>query len=237
MAEERRTAAEIGADARGLVRAGARAALSSLLVGDGARPYGSLVLAAATQEGTPLLLMSDLAEHVKNIRADPRVSLLFDGTGGLEDPLEGARVSVQGRAVEDGDPLHRERFLRRHPKARAYAGFGDFRFYRVEADSGHLVAGFGRIHWIAPGDLLVPPAPALAEAEGELVDAANGGARAGRLGAALGGDGAGAWRVTGIDPEGVDLRLGARTGRLAFPARADTPEDAERLLAGLAAGA
>lgn len=230
-----REIAEAGAQARALVRGRPRAALSTIVAGEAGQPFGSLVLCAATQEGEPLLLLSDLAEHARNIRSNPRVSLLLDGTGDLEDPLEGARASVQGRAYEDAAPLRRERFLRRHPKARAYAGFGDFRLYRVEVEAAHLVAGFGRIRWAPRGDLLVEPAPRLARAEGALVRALEG-ERAERLGALAGGGAAGGWRATGVDPEGVDLRRGARTARLAFPARAEGPRDAKRMLRELEAG-
>lgn len=115
-------------------------------------PYASLVLPALDATGAPLLLLSDLAEHAKNLKADPRCSLLFDGTGGLEDPLTGPRVTVMGEArpVVDADLL--ARFVARHPSAEIYAGFGDFQLYRMTVARVHLVAGFGHIHWIEASD-------------------------------------------------------------------------------------
>ena len=91
--------------ARRLLRASDRAALSTALRDDRDEtwPYGSLVLVACDHDGAPLLLLSDLAEHSGNIAHDPRLSLLFDDTAGLDDPLTGARLTLLGRA-EISDP-------------------------------------------------------------------------------------------------------------------------------------
>jgi len=79
---------------RDLVHGLDRAALATALpVEGGAWPYASLVLAAVDHDLSPILLLSDLAEHSKAIAADGRVSLLFDGTQGLEQPLTGPRVT------------------------------------------------------------------------------------------------------------------------------------------------
>jgi hypothetical protein len=139
--------------ARRLIRGADRAVLATSHAG---WPYASLVLPALDGAGAPLLLLSDLAEHAKNLKADPRCSLFYDGTAGLEDPLTGPRVTVLGEArpVEDAGLL--ARFVSRHPSAARYAGFGDFRLYRLLASRAHLVAGFGRIHWIEAAALTAP---------------------------------------------------------------------------------
>ncbi|MDZ4736611.1 MAG: pyridoxamine 5'-phosphate oxidase family protein [Rhodospirillaceae bacterium] len=111
-------------------------------------PYTSLVQVASDAAGNPILLISDLAAHSANIAGNPQVSLLFDGTAGYEDPLAGPRLTLLGEAATTTDPAIRERFLQRHPKSSLYAGFKDFRFYRVTMLRAHLVAGFGRIVWI-----------------------------------------------------------------------------------------
>lgn len=139
------------ADARTLMRECPTAALGTML--DGA-PYVSLVLVALDHDGAPLLLLSSLAQHTKNLAADPRVSLLFDGTAGLDDPLTGPRLTVLGRARPYDDPAALERYVAGHPSAALYAGFGDFRISRVEIERGHFVAGFGRIGWIEADQLL-----------------------------------------------------------------------------------
>lgn len=111
-------------------------------------PYVSLAMVAVDHDLSPLLLLSDLADHTRNIAADQRVSLLFDGTTTAGVRLAAARASVQGRAAPVVDERLRARYLARHPDARHYAGFGDFRLYRVTVLRVHLVAGFGRIRWL-----------------------------------------------------------------------------------------
>ncbi|HJU20743.1 MAG TPA: pyridoxamine 5'-phosphate oxidase family protein [Stellaceae bacterium] len=223
--------------ARSLLRRIDRAALATSL--DGA-PYVSLVLLAADLDAAPLLLLSDLAQHSRNLAVDPRVALLVDGTAGLSDPLTGNRLTVQGQATANSDPRLIARFTSRHPESRLYAGFGDFRLYRVAIERGHLVAGFGRIAWVA-GAALRPhgDTAALAAAEPEILAQINESQAetVDRWAARLCGRAGTGWRMTGIDPEGVDLRRGEEAVRLDFPAPAPTPEAARRALAALAAAA
>ena len=132
------------AAARELMRRGA-AALGSLM--DGA-PYVSLVLTAHEDSGNLLLLLSDLAQHSRNIAAYSRVSLLFDGTEGLTDRLTGSRLTVMGSAARCDEPEALARYLEQQPSAAGYAAFRDFHLYRIKVERGHLVAGFGRIEWL-----------------------------------------------------------------------------------------
>jgi putative heme iron utilization protein len=228
-----------GETARNLIRAADRAVLSTSLARDGLAgwPYGSLVLVATDQDLSPLLLISDLADHTRNIAKDPRVSLLFDGTAGAVDPLTAARLSLLGQIARDDRPEPRARFLARHPSAETYAGFGDFHLYRVAIEAAHLVAGFGRIHWLGAIDLGPPAVPAaLAAAETDIVahmnqdhaDALDAYAQ-GLLGRAGTG-----WRMTGIDAEGCDLRRAGEVARLGFPAPVSDPEAARGALVRLA---
>ena len=60
--------------------------------GGGARPYVSLVLGAEDHDASPVLLLSDLADHSRNLKADARAALLFDGTAGRDDPLTEPRA-------------------------------------------------------------------------------------------------------------------------------------------------
>ena len=137
--------AALDAEARALIRATPVATLATALAadaGDAGWPYASLVLVACAFDGAPLLLLSDLAEHTRNLRADGRVSLLFDAAEETGSRLAGARLTVLGRAAATEDVLARARFLARHPEAHAYAPMTDFRLYRVEPERAHLVAGF-----------------------------------------------------------------------------------------------
>jgi hypothetical protein len=221
--------------ARRLMRACDRATLATAMpaggggvaAGSGGAPYASLVLVAARHDAAPLLLLSDLAQHTINLKANPRMSLLFDGTAGRDDPLTGPRVTVLGRIAPSDDPTDRARFLARHPSAAFYADFPDFRLYRVAVERAHLVAGFGRIDWIDAAALLFDAGSAAAElavAEPDILrhmneDHADAVASyATRLLGRSAGEGEEGWQLTGIDPEGADLRRGGEVARLDFPA-------------------
>ncbi len=149
--------------ARALLRHAGQAALATALARDGnGWPYASLVLACVDRDHSPILLLSDLADHVKNLKLDSRASLLFEDEGarqGAEDPLMLPRVTLLGRVspLEEGDERDRlkSRYLTRHPSARDYAEFGDFRLYRMHVESAHLVAGFGKVRWLSANEILV----------------------------------------------------------------------------------
>jgi hypothetical protein len=122
-----------------------RAALATL---DGQGwPYVSLVLVTPDAAGM-LLLLSDLAEHTRNIKRDGRASLLFDGTAALAEPLSGPRLTVMGEVAPAPEPADRDRYLAAQPGAAAWADLADFHLYRLRAARAHLVAGFGRIAWV-----------------------------------------------------------------------------------------
>lgn len=210
------------ATARHLIRAIDRATLATALpASDGAWPYASLVLVAADHDSSPLLLISTLAEHTRNLGHDPRASLLFDGTAGLDDPLTGARVSVLGTLQRDDDPIRLRRFVSRHPSASLYAGFKDFGLYRMRVTRAHLVAGFGRIHWIETDALLGPAADIawLRAHEPGILEHMNGdhAATIDLYAQNLLRQSGSGWRLTGVDREGADLRRGGVVARLDFP--------------------
>src|SRR5438105_12624062 len=197
--------------AKSLLRRRRQGALASLMVGSG-DPYCSLVNVASHSDGSPILLISRLAVHTKNILADPRVSLMLDERA-AGDPLEGARIMLAGRAEAAGlDELERlrRRYLNAHPSAEAFANFKDFSFFRIRPSGAHLVAGFGRIVDLRPDQFLtdIGDATALLEAEQGAIEHMNADHReamnlyATRLLAAEGAD----WCCTGRDPEGIDLQ-------------------------------
>lgn len=221
---------------RDLVRGLDRASLATALpVEGGSWPYASLVLAAVDHDLSPILLLSDLAEHTRAIAADDRVSLLFDGTHGLDQPLTGPRVTLVGRAGRTDDARLARRFLARHPDAGIYAGFKDFHFYRVAVERAHLVAGFGKIRWLTAAELGATPANGLVDAEEGIVNHMNEEHAdavqlyAGKL-LGLGGSG---WRMTGIDAEGIDLRRSGQVARLAFEAPLSAASEARKVLVAL----
>lgn len=205
-------------------------------------PFASLVTVATTPAGAPLLLLSDLALHTRNLKRDPRASLLLVGPGGEGgDPLAGARLTLSGRIARDDDANHRRRFVARHAEAGGYASFADFALYRLDVTRAHLVAGFGRIVGLGPDDVLTDTTglAALADAEAGAVEHMNADHRdALRLYAtALLGLPDGDWVATGADAHGLDLRAGPLRGRLPFPEPLATPGDLRRVLVDLAKAA
>src|SRR5262245_59514983 len=224
------------AAAKKLVREARSGALATLMSGSG-DPYCSLVNVATAADGAPLLLISRLAVHTRNILADPRASLMLDERK-AGDPLEGARVMLMGTAVKTESAETRRRYLARQPEAEMFAGFGDFAFYELKLKAAHLVAGFGRIVDLKPADVLTDLAGAetLTAAEPEVIAHMNQdhaeacGLYATRLLGAAAAD----WHCVGCDPEGLDLQSG-RTGlRLPFPQRVNSPGVLRQVLKQLA---
>jgi putative heme iron utilization protein len=211
--------------AKKLLREGRSGALGTLMPGSG-DPYCSLVNVATAADGAPLLLISRLAVHTKNVLADARVSLMIDERK-EGDPLQGARVMLMGTAAATQDPDARRRYLDRQPEAEMFAGFADFAFYRVALKAAHLVAGFGRIVDLKPQDILteIGDAAELVAAEPDILAHMNGDhAEACRLYATkLLGAPDGEWRCVGCDPEGLELQQGRTALRLAFPQRVRAP--------------
>ena len=120
-------------------------------------PFVSLVTVARCGS-SPVMLLSGLAVHTKNLESDNRCSLLLVEPGGEDgNPLEGARLTLTGRAVRlerGSDVEERQAFLQRHSSAAMYADFGDFAFCRFEVESAQLVAGFGRIERFTASELV-----------------------------------------------------------------------------------
>ena len=225
--------------ARSLLRRSRQGALATLMAGSG-DPYCSLVNVASHPDGSPILLISRLALHTRNILTDSRVSLMLDERAS-GDPLEGSRIMLAGRAEEatgDDATTLRRRYLNAHPSAEAFVNFKDFSFFRIRPTAAHLVAGFGRIVDLGPAQFLtgIADAAALLEAEQGAVDHMNADHRntmnlyaTKLLGAQLAD-----WRCTGCDPDGIDIQAGATTLRLNFPRRIVTPAALRQMLKELA---
>lgn len=225
--------------AKSLLRRSRQGALATLMAGSG-DPYCSLVNLASHPDGSPILLISRLAVHTRNILADSRVSLMLDERV-PGDPLEGARIMLSGRAetAAEGElELVRRRYLAAHPSAEDFVSFTDFSFVRIRPTGTHLVAGFGRIVDLKPERFLtdLSGAEELLEAEAGAVEHMNADHRdtmklyATRLLGAAGAD----WRCTGCDPEGLDMQCGQSVLRLDFPDRIASGQALRKMLAKLA---
>jgi len=221
--------------ARSLLRRSRQGALATLMTGSG-DPYCSLVNVASHPDGSPILLISRLALHTRNLLGDARASLMLDERA-EGDPLEGSRIMLAGRAGEvAGSDLEivRRRYLNAHPSAEAFVNFKDFSFFRIQPSGTHLVAGFGRIVDLKPDQFLtdISGAGALVEAEQSAIDHMNADHRdATNLYATklLGAEPAD-WRCTGCDPDGIDLQAGAKTLRLDFPERVTNGNELRKML-------
>ncbi len=212
-----------GRTVRELVRRRRKATLATLLPEArdfGPAPYASLVMVAADTDASPLLLLSELAVHTRNLREDPRAALLFDGTDSLANPLTGERATLLGSLEPVSCERMLARYLRFHPEATQYRGFADFGLYRMDVTRAHLVAGFGRIGWLPADAVLLPRAvaDALGEVEAELLRELDR-EQADNLQILAAGEGAspGGWRAVGLDPEGLDLAREQERLRIAFP--------------------
>ncbi|MBJ7405373.1 MAG: HugZ family protein [Bradyrhizobium sp.] len=224
--------------AKSLLRRSRQGALATLMTGSG-DPYCSLVNLASQPDGAPILLISGLAVHTRNILADSRVSLMLDERA-AGDPLEGARIMLSGRAeqAEAEKDLLKRRYLNAHPSAEGFVSFKDFSFFRIRPTGTHLVAGFGRIVDLKPEqfltdltgaeDLLAAEASAVEHMNADHRDALN------LYATKLLGAAAGDWRCTGCDPEGLDMQDGQAALRLDFPERVTDGTSLRKMLVRLA---
>ncbi|MGL4976211.1 MAG: HugZ family protein [Bosea sp. (in: a-proteobacteria)] len=231
-------------EARLLARALLRGALAgSLATLDGAgRPFCSLVSVATDVDGTPIILVSRLSGHTKHLLADTRASLLLARTG-KGDPLAHPRITldVETEAVARDSTLDarlRERFLNRHPKAALYADFPDFLFFALHIRSASLNGGFGRAYQLGPADLLADAAVsvALSEIESSAISHMNEDHQD-AIAAIVGAHEMAKpnrWRLTGLDPNGLDFCFGSETLRVPFEPPLAGPNELRSRLALLA---
>ena len=218
--------AQAMADAKWLMRLARTGALATLEPETGA-PLTTLVGAASDFDGAPLFLMSTLSRHTRHLIKDPRASLLLTGEHERGDPLNHPRITLSGTIEWAASASARRRYLQRNPKAKLYADFADFAFFRLAIEAVHFNGGFGRADPLEPADILSPREgeAALTEAEPRLIAEIN----------ALGDDavarlagrklsGRRVWRAIGLDSEGLDLSAGGRAARLQFatPANDET---------------
>ena len=213
------TREQAGLTIRAMMRSCRSAALSTQLVIADGWAYGALVTVTTDFDGSPLMLFSDLSDHSRNIKTDPRASLLFERASRHQNPQRGPRVTILGHLKKTNKPEHQARFLARHPEAEHYARFADFHFYRMTIERAHWVGGFARAQWLNGRQVTAKTKAAkmLAVAESDIIEHMNTDhAEAIDLYAsALHRKGAG-WQMTGVDPDGVDITLNGRFARLPF---------------------
>ncbi|TIO28410.1 MAG: HugZ family protein [Mesorhizobium sp.] len=234
--------------AKTLVRSARFGALAAIEPGTGA-PLASRVGVATDIDGAPLILVSMLSAHTGALLADPRCSLLV-GEPGKGDPLAHPRISLvcQALRLERGSAGHaraERRYLNRNPKAKLYAGLGDFSIFRLEPERASLNGGFGKAYLLDRTDLIAGGTivEELGASEQSALDHMNADHRdalciyARHFGRAEG-DG---WIATGFDADGMDLASPDATCRVFFPRPLGTAGELRSVLvemakAGRAAG-
>jgi putative heme iron utilization protein len=218
--------------ARRQMRACDRATLGTQLAGQN-RAYVSLAAVSTDIDGSPLLLMSSLSDHTRNLAADSQISILFDGSAGYANPQEGPRATIMGR-VNKADQADldrvRRRYLARHPGASLYIDFADFAMFRVGIEKIHWVGGFGRAAWLERSPLVDKnTTAAFAGAEPELLDRL--GPRADEFARVWLKRRSSGWQLTAIDPDGFVLVKDKASHRLGFAAPLGGPDAVEAAMA------
>jgi heme iron utilization protein len=233
--------------ARTLLASVRTAALGTVALEPPGTPYTSFVTVAA-EGADAILLISGLAEHTRNLRADPRASLLLVEPGAWADAeaLAAARVTLLGRASEltrdDAEASGAAAaFLSAHPSAARFAGFRDFAWWRLSVEAVRYIGGFGRMSWVSREDFgLAAPDPLAPAVGGILAHMNEDHAETMVLYArAVGGIAdATAARMTGVDRLGFELAVTAASGprplRLGFTRPVATPDEVRRELVALA---
>ncbi|MFP5205304.1 MAG: HugZ family protein [Acidobacteriota bacterium] len=202
-------------------------------------PFGSLMPYALDAEGRPLFLISSMAMHTQNLKADPRASLFVAQAAAGEDPLGAARATLVGEArpvPESEIPAARESYLAAHPNSKYWVDFADFSFFRLEVLEVYYVGGFGVMGWVEAGDYgeaspdpLAPSAAGiLAHMNADHTDAMI------LLARAHAGLEASEAAMTAVDRLGFHLRLKTAEGmkgvRINFPAEVRSPQETRKAL-------
>ena len=201
-------------------------------------PYVTFVMVAFDYDCSPLLLLSDLSEHTKNLKNNNIISLLFceeqrneeifpkfnttdrSENENYEDPMSRPRVTVVGQ-IEKVDLTHqKKRFLSRHPASKLYANFKDMGIYQVNFSGGHITGGFAKVKWFEKSELYFKNYTGFKEDEFEIMDHMNNQHQktinliTKYLIPEINDDNN--WKITGIDPEGFDLRFTDQLKRYTF---------------------
>lgn len=198
-------------------------------------PFGSIVPFVLDYQGEPTVLISDIAQHTRNIKTDKRVSLtVFDKDA--EDSQASARLTWIGDAelIDQGDADIRARYLRYFPSAESYFETHDFAFYHIRLQRARFIGGFGQIYWLEP-DLLLVENP-FRKSEGGIIDHMNRDHHEAlkHYCKVLKGIDVVSVTMTGIDSDGFDMLADKRKVRIDFEAPIHTVEAARAILVKLA---
>lgn len=210
--------------------------LSTLSKACAGYPFGSVTPFVLDHQAQPVILVSRLAEHTKNMAADPRVSLLVHEPA--PDIQSGSRLTLVGDAAVVADCAGiKRRYLQFIPDAERLLALGDFSFYVITPRRLRFIGGFGDILWLSSEDY-APPAHWMADEEETAVAHLNQ-HHAHDLRACIGSvhqRPAAMVEMMGIDCDGCDIRADGDILRIDFDSPATTAAAARAALAAMAKG-
>jgi len=223
------------APARALIQEEQHGVLCTLSQKISGWPFGSVTPYALTQEGEPTILISEIAEHTRNLRADPRVSLFIQDGAFLNDTQSGRRITLMGLAEQvSAESLAdaQRRYLARFPNAEQYFQVHDFALFKITTQHVRFIGGFGEIYWLEPSEVLINAAnnPLSAYAAGicEHMNADHVNALILYAKAFAGLDVTSA-KMVDVDPNGFDMEVehenAIRTIRIRFPQPVTTMDE------------
>ncbi len=218
--------------ARKLLRAARAGSLATTADG---QPFATLVTPACAGDLSILLLLSELSEHTRHLRADPRCALLVAGAAATANPQTAPRLTVTGLAVPDPDAALKARWLAVHPYAAFYADFGDFALWRIRPLAALFVGGFARATRLRRADL-APDTAAVAAIEAAS-DSIIGHCNADHPDALSVIAGGGEWHMVGVDVDGCDLAQAETVLRVPWSAPVTDPNGVRKELITLARAA
>lgn len=168
-------------------------------------PYPTALPFAPDARHRPVVLVSRLAEHARNLEADSRAGFLIVDPPPNDDILNGERLTLLGQFVPGGlEPSLVRRYLRYHPDAERYLALGDFSFRVLEIERMRYIGGFGAMGWL-DAEELDPLEPLADEDETALIEYFD--RHVSRPGLV---------RLAGIDRYGADLKVEGQRRRYAF---------------------
>lgn len=227
---------EIDLNARGLLLSEYHGVLSTHSVDAPGYPFGSVVPYCLARDGQPVILISNIAQHTKNIQNNSKVSMIVT-EGEIDDVQAAARLTCLGNAIMVSDIEDvSTRYYSYFPASRDYHKTHDFNFYRIELVRARYIGGFGVIHWLEPSKLVYAN-PFSAQDEHAMVshmnqdhvDALIDYCRYKQIELPDGCQPV----MAGIDAEGFHLRIDARIVRFAFPKPVNTTEEVRQILVGM----
>jgi len=142
---------------RNLIKKARHGLLSTAGLEPAGFPYGSLVQVGSTRAGEPVIFVSGLAQHTKNLRKDPRVALVVQPDVG-DDPMQSPRATIIGtvRLLEgELEAETRDGFLATHPEAASFFEL-DFALWAIKPEEARYVGGFGAAAWVSGSEIVDP---------------------------------------------------------------------------------